>query len=423
MEEIIQEALSKGVEMHVAGEFDLASQLYSSVLKLQPNHADANHNMGLLKLDTGNNLEALPYLQTARQADTSIAQFWLSYIKALINLERLDETGRILDLAKENGFEGEEFVELTQLINTVTEIETVSEREVDTPSQSKPNILDSLKLNQAIRLAEKTTKEGNTEEALRIYQDILSKFPKNKQAQQSLANLNKTKQPTATQGPPQEQINQLVNLYNQGQLAAVVEKANILTVQYPDAFIIWNILGAANKGLGLVQAASEAFKKVTDLNPTYPDGFSNLGAALNEQGKLDEAIEAFKKALSLKPDYVEAYNNMGITLKYQEKLDEAIEAFHKALSLAPDYAEASYNMGNALKEQGKLDEAIASYKKALSLKPDYARAYNNMENARWMWVMKTGCKRFGEINILKVIQSKIFFDSLVDLFISSDENP
>ena len=48
MEEIIQEALNKGVEMHVSGEFDLASKLYESVIKLQRNHADANHNMGLL---------------------------------------------------------------------------------------------------------------------------------------------------------------------------------------------------------------------------------------------------------------------------------------------------------------------------------------------------------------------------------------
>ena len=109
MEEIIQEALNKGVELHVAGEYDLASQLYASVIKLQPDHPDANHNMGLLKLDTGNDLEALRFLQKALQLDTSIAQFWLSYIKALINLERLDEAGRILELAKESGFEGGEF--------------------------------------------------------------------------------------------------------------------------------------------------------------------------------------------------------------------------------------------------------------------------------------------------------------------------
>ena len=118
MEETIQEALSKGVEMHVAGEFDLAGQLYESVIKLQRNHADANHNMGLLKLDTGNDLEALPYLQTALQADTTIAQFWLSYIKALVKLKRLDEAARILDLAKESGFQGGNFEKLHQSLNS-----------------------------------------------------------------------------------------------------------------------------------------------------------------------------------------------------------------------------------------------------------------------------------------------------------------
>ena len=349
MEEIIQETLNKGVELHIAGQFDLASQLYSSVIKLQPNHADANHNMGLLKLDMGHDLEALPYLQTALQSDTSIAQFWLSYSKALINLERLDEAGRILDLAKENGFEGEEFVELTQLINTETESAKVSERDVDIASQSKPNILDSMKLDQALRLAEKKAKDGKTKEALRIYQDILAKLPTNKRAQKGLANLNKPKQPTVTQEPPQEQINQLVILCNQGQLAAAVEKANILIAQYPDAFIIWNILGAAKKGLGLIQAASEAFKKVTDLNPTYADGFSNLGVTLQELGKLDEAIASCKKALSLKPDYAEAHYNMGNALQEQGELDEAIASYNKSLSLKPDHAEAKHNLAETLK--------------------------------------------------------------------------
>ena len=97
---------------------------------------------------------------------------------------------RILDLAKESGIESEEFLELNQLINPATESAPVSEAEVDIPSQSEPNILDSLKLNQALRLAEKKAKEGNSEEVIGIYKDILAKFPKNKQAQQGLAAIN-----------------------------------------------------------------------------------------------------------------------------------------------------------------------------------------------------------------------------------------
>ena len=378
MEEIIQKALSKGVELHVAGKFDLAGQLYESVIKLQPDHADANHNIGLLKLDIGAADEALPYLQTALKLDTSIAQFWLSYIKALINLERLDEAGRILDLAKESGIEIEEFMELNQLLNAPTTNAVVVDAEIDTPSQSEANILDSLKLNQVLRLAEKVVKEGDAEEAKRIYKDIVAKFPKNKRAQQGLAASNKPKQPNPTKSPPQDTINQLANFYNQGQLAVVVEQAQALTEQYPEAFKIWNILGAANKGLGRVQAAAEAFKKVTELNSTYADGFSNLGVTLKSQGNLEEAIEAYKKALSLKPDYEKAYYNMGIALQEQNKLAEAIEAYKKALSLKPDYAKAYNNIGATLNEQGKLEEAIESYNKALSLKHDYAEAYNNM---------------------------------------------
>ena len=238
-----------------------------------------------------------------------------------------------------------------------------------------------LSVDQALLKAKSHAKKGEIEEAQKLYQAVLQAFPKNKRAQKGLGALNTPKQPAATQSPPQETISQLINLYNQGQLGAVVEQAQALTQQYPEAFIIWNILGVANKGLGRVQAASEAFKKVTELNPTYADGFNNLGVTLKDQGKLDEAIEAYNKALSLKPDYADAYNNMGNALNALGKLDEAIASYEKALSLKPDYTSAYYSMGNALKAQGKLEEAIASYEKALFFKPDYVDAYNNLGNA------------------------------------------
>ena len=110
----------------------------------------------------------------------------------------------------------------------------------------------------------------------------------------------------AYQSPPQDTIINLINLYNQGQLSTAVKKAQALSQQYPEAFIVWNILGAAQKGLGRVFEASQAFQKVTDLNPNYADGFNNLGVTFQDQGKLEEAIEAYNKALSLKPDYAEA---------------------------------------------------------------------------------------------------------------------
>jgi tetratricopeptide (TPR) repeat protein len=236
-----------------------------------------------------------------------------------------------------------------------------------------------LSVDQALLKAKSHAKKGKTAEAQNLYQGILKAFPNNKRAQKGLAALNQSL--AAVNGPPQGAINQLLNLYNQGQLAAAVEQAVALTKQYPEAFIVWNILGAANKGLGRADEASEAFKKVTVLNPNYADGFNNLGITLKDQGKLDKAIEAYSKALSFKPDYAEAYNNMGNALKLKGKLEEAIGAYNKAIAIKPDYADAYNNMGIAFKDQGKLEEAIEVYNKALSLKPDYAEAYNNMGNA------------------------------------------
>lgn len=234
-----------------------------------------------------------------------------------------------------------------------------------------------LSVDQAIMKARSHVKKKEIVEAQKLYQDVLLAFPNNTRAQQGLAALNNYAQDNAIQTPPAEALNQLVNLYDQGLLVAVIEEAQILIKHYPQAFIVWNILGAANIGLRQTEKALEAFKKVTELKPNYADGYINLGITLKDQGKLDDAIDSFNKALLIKPDYAEAYNNLGNVFKYQGKLDKARNAYNKALLLKPDYTEAHYNMGITLKEEGKLDEAIETFNKVLLLKSDYAEAHNN----------------------------------------------
>ena len=242
-------------------------------------------------------------------------------------------------------------------------------------------MLAKFSVEQALMKARSHVKNEEIEEAKRLYQAILMDFPKNIRAQKELASLNNHLKNNIVNSIPSNTINQLINMYNQGQLTTVVELAQSLVIQHPQAFVVWNILGAANIGLGQVEKASEAFKKVTDLNPNYADGFNNLGITLKDQGKLDKAIEAFNRALSIKPDYAVTYFNIGVVLMKKGKLDEAIEAYNKALTLKPNYPEAYYNMGASLKDQGNLDKAIEAYNKAITLNPNYAEAYNNLGNA------------------------------------------
>ena len=53
MELTLEEALQKAVEAHQAGQTREAEELYNFVLTAQPNHPDANHNMGVLAVSVG----------------------------------------------------------------------------------------------------------------------------------------------------------------------------------------------------------------------------------------------------------------------------------------------------------------------------------------------------------------------------------
>ena len=216
-------------------------------------------------------------------------------------------------------------------------------------------MLEKLPLDEAIIKAKSHVKNGEIEEAHNLYKSVSQSFLNQaRDIQETLSNSNNIIQKNDIQNLSQETIDQLINLYNEGQFLVVVKQARTLIRQYPEEFIVWNILGASLAQMGNFDRAIDAYQQAILLKPDYADGYNNIGVALKEQGKLDEAIKAYKKVLVLKPDYVEAYNNMGNTLKEQGKLDEAIETFKKSLLLKPDYAEVHLNLSLALLNTGKV---------------------------------------------------------------------
>jgi tetratricopeptide (TPR) repeat protein len=380
MELTIDEALHKAVESHKAGQLQEAEHLYSAILKVQPKHPDANHNMGVLAVGVGKVQEALPFFETALKANPSTAQFWLSYIDTLIKLDRRADARAVLGQAKSNGAKGDGFDKLEKRLNEADRKPSAPRNTSTGSLPQQPNILDNLKLDQAIKLAKKKSTGGSPEEAKRIYQDILTKFPKNKRASDGLKALTggSVSDASEAQDPPEDKRQNLINLYHQGLLQQALTQAETLVQQYPKSSFLFNIQGAILKGLGQLDRSVEAYEKAITIEPDYAEAFYNMGNALRQQVKLDEAIGAYEKATAFKSNYAEAYHNMGTALQDLGKLDEAIAAYKKAIGIKPDYAEVLYNMGNAFRQQGKRDEAIVAYSKAIAMKPDYAEAYHNM---------------------------------------------
>ena len=179
---------------------------------------------------------------------------------------------------------------------------------------------------------------------------------------------------------PKEVVNALVTLYHQGKFDDVLSRSSQLIKEYPQTFVLHNIMGAISFEKGQKEVAIKHFRKVIELRPHHPHAYNNLGAALIDVGEYEEAKSNLKKAIELQPDYAEAYNNLGNVYKEMEEYNQAISVYEKAIELNPEYYEAHSNLGNTLHELGRLDEAEASYNQAIALKPDYAEAFSNLGN-------------------------------------------
>jgi tetratricopeptide (TPR) repeat protein len=146
----------------------------------------------------------------------------------------------------------------------------------------------------------------------------------------------------------------------------------------PDAC---NNLGNLFGDIGQTDEAIRQYQAALRLKPDHADARYNLAVALVKQGQTDEAIRQYQEMLRFRPDYAEAHYNLGVALARKGQTDEAIRQYQETLRLKPDSPMAHNNLGNALLKKGQTDEAIGQFQEAIRLKPDYTLAHNNLARA------------------------------------------
>ena len=105
MEITIKHALKQGINAHKKGNVKDAKRFYQAILKSQPSHPDANHNLGLIAVSTNKPKLALPLFLKALKVNPDIEQFWLSYIDALVKAKFFKEASKAIKKAKKKGFD------------------------------------------------------------------------------------------------------------------------------------------------------------------------------------------------------------------------------------------------------------------------------------------------------------------------------
>lgn len=333
--------LQQAVAQHQAGQLLEAEKLYRTLLQADPGHAVANHNMGALAVQMKLPAAGLPHFSAALEADPAQAQYWLSYIDALIQTGEVEAAREILTLARQQGLEGRDVEALALRL----------ENGAGTPEQEHA---------------------GYAHAAVDSPPD--SAAADDRRGAKPSGNAGQRK----GAAPPRKQIDSLVALFTAGRFAEAEKQAREMASRFPKHWIGWKMLGVLYQQMGRNADALLPMQKAVQLSPQDAEAQNNLGIILTNLGRLEESVASYRRALQISRNYAQAHSNLGATLQKLGRLEEAEASYRQALRIDPNYVKAHGNLGAIMHELKRLDEAEASYRRALQLNRNDADTHRNL---------------------------------------------
>lgn len=368
----VEQALQQAIAHHQAGQGQDAERFYRAILQSQPNHPDANHNLGVLAVQAKQPMAALPHFKVALEANPSQVQYWVSYIEALIQTDQINVGRQALAQGRQFGLDDEAARALLGRLEALSggepnprEIATLVALFTERRYAEAAFLAGSMTVQfplygigwNAFGLASK--KCGRNADALAAMQKAAELLPNDAEARNELGNT----------------LNDLGRLE---EAEASYRRAVLLKADFGEAH---SNLGITLQELGRLVEAEASYRRALEIKPDIAETHSNLGNTLKDLGRLEEAEASYRRALEINPDIAATHTNLGNALKDSGRLVEAEASYRRALRINPDYAKAHNNLGNTLHDLGRPVEAEASYRRALEIKPDYAKAHSNLGNA------------------------------------------
>ncbi|HZV64883.1 MAG TPA: tetratricopeptide repeat protein, partial [Telluria sp.] len=405
------------------------------ILEVEPNHADANHNLGVLALQMEQAAAGLPHLKAALEANPNQGQYWLSYIDALIRTNQLDIARQLLTQGCERGLQGDAVDALAGRLRPgraekPAELESaIVHREAGRYSEAVQVLQDRLGRHPqdayaSALLAQVHSLNKQEAEAWIALRTALAIDPTMPMVQRNLARLLLKQQNVvdALQAAQAAYRSDATDPENQLVLAAALSANNeheqayqlVTTVlqhhpNYAEAFAnramlrlrrkdiagsladveqslsikphltqLWGMAGSLRYQLNNLPGAIDALEKALYYEPNNIEHLLNLGEIKRQSGSLEVAIAVLEKATALAPENANVWALLGTVLQGSERSSEAQAAYAKALTLAPEHAEVANNLGALAKAEGNWEDALRYFKRALAIKPNFVEAHNNL---------------------------------------------
>lgn len=434
----IDQALRQAIAHHQAGQLKDAERLYCAILQAQPNHPDANHNLGVLAVQVKQPDTGLSYFKAALEASPNQGQYWLSYIDALIQTGQSNAARQVLAQGRQRGLNGDVVEAMARRLGHLenatpdqsAELEyAIAHREaghykkavlvlqnwlVSNPQdasayallaqvlsldkQDEPAWLAltmALSINPTLPMVQRNharllLKQQKPDEALQAAQaayhsDVTD--PENQLVLAAALGANSQNEQAfqlvtnALQSHPnyaEAYANRaLLKLRGNDYAGALADAEKSLSIK-PHWVQLWGMAGSLRYKLKNLPGAIEALEKAIKLESDNVGYMVDLGELLRQAGKMDAAIALLEKAVSIAPDNAGAWVNLGTALQESRRIPEAKAAYAKALEIAPEQAEVACNLGVLAKEEGNWEEALRCFNLTLEISPDLAEAHNSL---------------------------------------------
>ena len=255
----LDDALTKGVQVHKSGNLKDAERIYAAILKSNPMHPDANHNYGVLALTLNNKKKALLFFEKAIEINPRIEEFWIGYIHTLREVKQFAKAKQVSNIAEKQGLKKKLF--LSKLKNVQSLL---------TENNNIPNPTQKI-INNLLGYY----RDGHFVPCEEMSRNIIKEFPFNVIAWKVLGAI------LASTGRWSEAEN-------------INRRVVSLSPIDPEAYFN---LGLNYQKLNNLKQAEENYRLSIELRPNHARSFSHLGIISRNLGKFDEAELFLKKAI------------------------------------------------------------------------------------------------------------------------------
>ena len=329
----------------------MAEQILHGILETSPNHADANHLLGLVAIHNQRHDAAAEYITRAIEANPGQPIYYYNLGIALqaagnstaastAYWQAINLNPHFIEAYINYGNSLKEQDRLAEALNAYEKVVQLAPERARS-HYNLGNTLNSL---------------GRRKEALAAYEKAIQLDPDFGMAYNNYSNV----------------LREMKRLDE-----ALEANRHVLRLE-PENADAHNIRGSILSELERHQEALVSYERAIVCSPEYADAHCNRGNALSSLGRYKEALQAYGEALRIKPDFAENYGNLADALIKLGHMEAALDASAEAVRLRPDLAKMHCVRGNVLMASGDSGAAVDSYRQALQLDPDYTDAHSNL---------------------------------------------